>query len=437
MSSIQPYYVRMKRSRTDKPLTWGGFRITTINRNAKRKAGEKSGARSKRFRSQAGQYVCDYCQRDLNTSLRVKCNECEDFDLCLECFAVGVELNPHKNTHAYRIVDSLSMPVYTMDWGMDEEMLLLEGIERYGLHWKQVANHVGRPAEDCKDHYFSVYIDTECFPNPCKAEEVESLTLEDFRHTMDEKRVACARKTAALRSGIKLPVVKEEEREDDQTEGGEGGQVEQTNAESSRGGTPSVATVTTTAVDEDVKIDATALDPTKATKKPKKLTKAAQAKLAKQQAKQQEKEAAEAAAEDGLPTHTANKSLAGAAGNAVTEGAPVAMAESQQSGYHIKRNEFEIEYDHEAENLIADLEFGEDDTPEQVEEKLRLIEIYNKRLDEREKRKQFVLSRGLVKVKRQQLIDRRRTPAEKDIVGRLRVLARYMPHPQWEALVRL
>jgi transcriptional adapter 2-alpha len=128
-------------------------------------------------------------------------------------------------------------------------------------------------------------------------------------------------------------------------------------------------------------------------------------------------------------TQTGGKSLAAAA-----EGAPLALAESQQSGYHIKRNEFEIEYDHEAENLIAELDFGESDTPEQTQEKLKLIEIYNKRLDERERRKAFVLSRGLVKVKRQQLIDRRRAPSEKELVGKLRVLARYMPHPQWEAL---
>lgn len=419
---------------------------TTNRNNAKRKKGGENGTRTKRARAHAnGHYVCDYCQKDLSTSLRVKCNECQDFDLCLECFAVGVELNPHKNTHAYRIVDDLSMPVYTMDWGIDEEMLLLEGIERYGLHWKQVANHVGRPAEDCKDHYFGVYIDTESFPKPCKA-EMASMTAEEINQMMEEKRVACARKMALMKSGIKLPVIKEEEERE---------------GESSRGGTPSVtaglagaagaagaagvtaktAMTGATAGDDDIKIEPK-FDAT-TTKKPRKLTKTAMAKLAKQKAKE---EAAAAAAVGGVggvgemglegreaQAQTGNKTLAGAGGG-VTEGAPVAMAESQQSGYHIKRNEFETEYDHEAEHLIADLEFGEDDTPEEVQEKLRLIEIYNKRLDEREKRRNFVLSRGLVKVKRQQLIDRRRTPAEKDIVGRLRVLARYMPHPQWEAL---
>jgi transcriptional adapter 2-alpha len=247
---------------------------------------------------------------------------------------------------------------------------------------------VGRAAEDCEEHYFRVYVDTECFPRPRKLEEISA---DDFKHMVEEKRLACARKVAALKSGIKLPAVKEEEdREEEHTEN------------SSRG-TPSVP-----GLDEEMQ--------PKQPKQPKKL-----AKLPK------------TAEDEKTPRQTGNKSLAGAASPS-TEGAPLAMAESQQSGYHIKRNEFEIEYDHEAEHLIAELEFGEDDTPEQVQKKLRLIEIYNKRLDEREKRKGFVLSRGLVKVKRQQLIDRRRTSAEKDLVGRLRVLARYMPHPQWEAL---
>ncbi len=396
----------------------------STRRNAKRKKGSEPGARTNKSRSP---YVCDYCHKDLSTSLRVKCNECQDFDLCLECFAVGVEITPHRNTHGYRIIDSLSRPLYTMDWGIDEETLLLEAIERYGLHWKQVSHHVGRPSEDCKGHYLSVYVDTESFPMPCKAEEVAALTEEDVVHMIEEKRVACARRIAALKSGIKLPMVKEEEREEDRAE-----QTEQTDT-SSRGGTPSVM-----AMDEDSKAG---MKDTKKQKKPRKLTKAAKAKLAAQQDKAGHDGED---GEDGRSRHVGkvgNKTLAAAgapsgtgAGAGVTEGAPLAMAESQQSGYHIKRNEFEVEYDHEAEHLIADLVFGEDDTPEQVKEKLRLIEIYNKRLDERERRKNFVLSRGLVKVKRQQLIDRRRTPAEKDLVGRLRVLARYMPHPQWESL---
>ena len=328
------------------------------------------------------QYHCDYCHKDLSTSLRIKCNECDDFDLCLECFSVGVEITPHKNTHAYRVVDSLSFPVYTMDWGADEETLLLEAVEHFGLgNWAQIGSHVGRSSEDCKEHYFKVYIDTECFPQPRKVEE---LPIEDIRRIIEEKRRAGARRIAAARSGVKLEEEEEEKEE----------------------------------------IDIIA-HPPKLEVKNDEVT-------ASQACAGQDRIPEEATA--GHPKATTGTKTLHSDVPKPTDGAPVALAESQQSGYHIKRNEFEVEYDHEAEHLIAELDFGENDTEEEVQKKLKLIEVYNRRLDERDNRKNFVLSRGLVKVKRQQLIDRRRCATEKDMIGRLRVFARYMPHPQWEAL---
>ena len=45
----------------------------------------------------------------------------------------------------------------------------------------------------------------------------------------------------------------------------------------------------------------------------------------------------------------------------------------------------------------------EEDSPEEAAQKDRLIAIYNRRLDERERRRAFVLDRGLLNVKRQQV----------------------------------
>lgn len=71
--------------------------------------------------------ICSYCFRDLSSQFMVHCAECECFQLCSDCFSVGVELSPHKNTHSYRIVDNLDFPVLTKDWTALEELLLLEG----------------------------------------------------------------------------------------------------------------------------------------------------------------------------------------------------------------------------------------------------------------------------------------------------------------------
>ncbi len=63
-------------------------------------------------------FHCNYCNKDITNTIRVKCAVCPDFDLCLECFSVGVEVHPHKRTHAYRVVDNLSFPLFTPDWGV-------------------------------------------------------------------------------------------------------------------------------------------------------------------------------------------------------------------------------------------------------------------------------------------------------------------------------
>ena len=115
-----------------------------------------------------GLYHCDYCRRDLSSVLHIRCTECADFDLCLDCFSVGAAVAPHKPWHAYRLAGSLSFPLYERDWGADEEMLLLEAVELYGLgNWEAVAEHVGRAPAEARRHYMSVFVETGAlFPDP-------------------------------------------------------------------------------------------------------------------------------------------------------------------------------------------------------------------------------------------------------------------------------
>lgn len=49
------------------------------------------------------------------------------------------------------------------------------------------------------------------------------------------------------------------------------------------------------------------------------------------------------------------------------------------SNYNHKRQEFDPEYDNDAEQLLAEMEFKENDTPEEHELKLRVLRIYSKR----------------------------------------------------------
>lgn len=57
------------------------------------------------------------------------------------------------------------------------------------------------------------------------------------------------------------------------------------------------------------------------------------------------------------------------------------------------------------------------------------------RLDERKRRKEFILERGLLNVKRQQALDRKRTKEERELYNRFRVFMRYHSMEEHEALL--
>jgi transcriptional adapter 2-alpha len=78
------------------------------------------------------------------------------------------------------------------------------------------------------------------------------------------------------------------------------------------------------------------------------------------------------------------------------------------AGYMPLREDFDIEYNNDAELLLADMEFSSEGTSKPIEEhpsevqlKLDVIRIYNEKLDERDKRKRFVIDRGVVDIRKQ------------------------------------
>lgn len=77
---------------------------------------------------------------------------------------------------------------------------------------------------------------------------------------------------------------------------------------------------------------------------------------------------------------------------------------SEIPGFMPLRQDFEVEYENDAELMLADMEFLSDDHPSERELKLQVIRIYNQKLDERRKRRNFVIERNLVDVKAQQAV---------------------------------
>lgn len=126
-------------------------------------------------------YVCDVCSADITSTVRIRCahSACNEYDLCVQCFASGASSGSHQPaTHPYRVIEQNSIPIFDHDWGADEELLLLEGCEIYGLgSWADIADHIGgyRHKDEVREHYLKVYVDSPCFPLPkrCRPDDME------------------------------------------------------------------------------------------------------------------------------------------------------------------------------------------------------------------------------------------------------------------------
>ncbi|KAJ0402615.1 hypothetical protein P43SY_007971 [Pythium insidiosum] len=301
-------------------------------------------------KAQTKSKFCINCQKDLTRNIRITCAECFSpttslplIELCVECFGVGVELGGHKKTHKYTVSDCLAFPIVrergaasidapapaaasndaskdalvpnaSSDWTADEELLLLEGIEMFGMgNWKDIAEHVQTKNErKCEAHYLSAYL--------------------------------------ARRDLLPVFLDEPEDPADAQAQ-----------------------TISTCSKSDDA-------------------------------------------------SATAQPSLERPSG-------------SELAGYMPLRGDFDVEYENEAELILADMEFSEDDHPTERELKLKVIEIYNAKLDERERRKKFVIERGLLDYKKHQQSERRRPKDEREIIAQMRPFARFQSPKEHEEFV--
>ncbi|KAK4372758.1 hypothetical protein RND71_008142 [Anisodus tanguticus] len=313
-------------------------------------------------------YHCNYCNKDISGRTRIKCAVCSDFDLCIECFSVGAEVHPHKSHHHYRVMDILAFPLICPDWNADEEMLLLEGIEMYGMgNWAEVGEHVGtKTKEACVDHFKDAYLDSPYFPLP------------DMTHVMGKNRMellAMAKGNFTDKKGLSSlgeVVPKDESFSPSRVK------VEDSHKNGPSGCLTSVSNAGITGI-----------------KKP----------SSKSLIKDQNEPVK-------LEDNSSGRNYGGKKPKSLKDDGSSLM---KFSGYNPKRQEFDPEYDNDAEQLLADMEFKETETEEERELKLRVLRIYSKRLDERKRRKDFILERNLLQPSE---FEKNLSPEEKDICRR-------------------
>ena len=97
---------------------------------------------------------------------------------------------------------------------------------------------------------------------------------------------------------------------------------------------------------------------------------------------------------------------------------------SDLAGFMPRRGDFDMEWDNEAENILADMEFTAGDSAQDRDLKIKVIQIYNAKLDERDRRKNFLLSRGLLDYRKNQQADAMLPRDERDLVRRMRLFER-------------
>ena len=98
---------------------------------------------------------------------------------------------------------------------------------------------------------------------------------------------------------------------------------------------------------------------------------------------------------------------------------------SEIAGYMPRRGDFDIEYENNAEEAIADMEFAPGESEQDRNLKLAVLAIYHSKLVERNKRKQFIISRKLYDYKSYQEEYRKLPRDERDLVLRMRLFERF------------
>uniref|UniRef100_H2M4M1 Transcriptional adapter n=1 Tax=Oryzias latipes TaxID=8090 RepID=H2M4M1_ORYLA len=116
----------------------------------------------------------------------------------------------------------------------------------------------------------------------------------------------------------------------------------------------------------------------------------------------------------------------------------ISLAEQQQLGYMPLRDDYEIEYDQDAEKLISGLSVNYDDEDVEIELKRAHVDMYVRKLRERQRRKNIARDYNLVPVflgrdkKDKEKPGGKITKEEKEQRVRLRALCQFMAHREFE-----
>ncbi|KAF7456077.1 putative transcriptional co-activator ADA2-A [Cryptosporidium felis] len=348
-----------------------------------------------------GKFRCDVCKKD-TWDYRIRCAECVEYDLCLDCFCQGKSSNDHKPGHKYIPVGRYTFNLLTESWTAEEELLLMEAVSRYGLgNWSEISKYItegpggafslyqksqktdpiGHSAEECEKHYNEFYLNSKTKPLPDTRNYLHLVQKIEVSDSASQDPSQTAKRDPSQEPVQNIP-------KDD-------GNYEDSG---NKGGTGDCSMNGSSNNDLKVKSE--------------------------------------------IESHQVKKPFGrgsgGNTGNKTTStGAGGPKPSTSVIGYMPLRGDFDVEYDNDAELLLADMEFRDSDTPQEKELKLQILEIYNSKLDERTYRKRFVIERNLLDIKQQQQKEKKRTKDERDLHSFLKPISRFQTEEEQEKLVSL
>lgn len=109
---------------------------------------------------------------------------------------------------------------------------------------------------------------------------------------------------------------------------------------------------------------------------------------------------------------------------------------SDISGYNPLRDDYDFEYDNDAELMLKDVEILGDEDENEKELKTCMLRAFNRRLEEREQRKAFVLERGLINMKSLMAEERKKSKAEQDLNSRMKPFSRFLSKEDYAKLLK-
>ncbi|CAN0162413.1 unnamed protein product [Ectocarpus sp. 6 AP-2014] len=408
---------------------------------------------------------CDSCNKDIKFLCYIRCAECKDVvDLCVSCFFSGSEPRQHKKTHSYRVMDKLHKPIYSEGWSAVEELALADLTRKRGLGaWEEIADlkmfYRRKSEKEVNARYLDTYLATydsvlpphylreredgtveevpipPTHPERCPpslrgfkldSKEVRSRTIAELgtnpRYRYEPSWQALAKKQEMAKAAARAAAAASEGNVEGSdgipttgnsstngaggggggssagSDGGGGGGGAATGGEEGSNAGGGAAAGGAGGEMEEVA--------SKTTNNRRKRRRVAQSKV-----KEEERLIKEWA--DKLP------------------GADLSV-------FLPLRGDFDHEHDNAAEELLANMEFRPTDHASERQLKLDVIAVYNHRLDEREKRKRFVIEHNLLDYKKQQQNNsagRKRHKDDRELIAKLRPLARFSTPADHEELI--